>query len=154
FQDNRIVPYEGLRASALSARQQRDLMDLVAAYVAPLPRGPLAARLAEVERHLADSWIGGFEETRPVYYRIQSPVGSSANLLTLLKMPCYKGDKSAPCSEAKCQYVRGSGNTTEPLGRRGSWTFAIRMAGADSKAFRPSATPKNSVRLSPRHVLV
>jgi len=77
FQDNRIVLYEGLRASALSARQRRDLMDLVAAYIAPLPPGPLAARLAEVEQYLADThfcWIGGFEETSPFYYRIQSPV--------------------------------------------------------------------------------
>jgi hypothetical protein len=77
FQDNRIVPYEGLRGSALSARQRRDLLDLVAAYIAPLPPGPRAARLADVERHLADThfcWIGGFAETSPFYYRIQSPV--------------------------------------------------------------------------------
>jgi hypothetical protein len=77
FQDNRIVPYEGLRASALSARQQRDLLDLVAAYIAPLPPGPRTARLAEVQRYLADThfcWIGGFAETSPFYYRIQSPV--------------------------------------------------------------------------------
>jgi hypothetical protein len=77
YQDNRIVPYEGLRVSELSALQRRDLMDLVAAYVAPLPPGPLAARLAEVERHLADThfcWIGGFDENSPFYYRIQSPV--------------------------------------------------------------------------------
>ncbi len=77
YQDNRIVPYEGLRVSELSALQRRDLMDLVAAYVAPLPSGPLVARLAEVERHLPDThfcWIGGFEEASPFYYRIQSPV--------------------------------------------------------------------------------
>jgi hypothetical protein len=77
YQDNRIVPYEGLRVSEMSALQRRNLMDLVAAYVAPLPRGPLAARLEEVERHLADThfcWIGGFSETSPFYYRIQSPV--------------------------------------------------------------------------------
>ena len=77
YQDNRIVPYEGLRASELSALQRRDLMDLVAAYVAPLPSGPLAARLAEVERHLAEThfcWIGGFAEESAFYYRIQSPV--------------------------------------------------------------------------------
>jgi Protein of unknown function (DUF3500) len=77
FQDNRIVPYEGLRASALPARQQRDLLDLVAAYIAPLPPGPRTARLAEVQRYLADThfcWIGGFAETSPFYYRIQSPV--------------------------------------------------------------------------------
>jgi hypothetical protein len=76
-QDNRIVPYEGLRASTLSARQRRGLLDLVAAYVAPLPSGPLAARLDEVERHLADThfcWIGGFAEQSAFYYRIQSPV--------------------------------------------------------------------------------
>ena len=85
YQDNRIVPYEGLRASELSALQRRDLMDLVAAYVAPLPSGPLAARLAEVERHLAEThfcWIGGFEEDQPVLlsdsepgdlHRIRSP---------------------------------------------------------------------------------
>jgi Protein of unknown function (DUF3500) len=77
FQDNRVVPYEGLRASALSALQRRDLLDLVAAYIAPLPPGPLAARLAEAERHLADThfcWIGGTAETNAFYYRIQSPV--------------------------------------------------------------------------------
>ena len=85
FQDNRIVPYEGLRASALSAQQQRDLMDLVEAYIAPLPPGPLAARLAEVERHLADThfcWIGGFAEDQPLLlpdsepgdlHRVRSP---------------------------------------------------------------------------------
>jgi Protein of unknown function (DUF3500) len=76
-QDNRIVPYEGLRASTLSAQQRRDLLDLIAAYVAPLPAGPLAARLDEVERHLADThfcWIGGFAETSAFYYRVQSPV--------------------------------------------------------------------------------
>jgi len=77
YQDNRIVPYEGLRASTLSALQRRDLLDLVAAYVAPLPDGPRAARLAEVEQHLAEThfcWIGGFAELSPFYYRIQSPV--------------------------------------------------------------------------------
>ncbi len=77
YQDNRIVPYEGLRASELSALQRRDLLDLVAAYVAPLPPGPLASRLGEVERHLADThfcWIGAFDEATPFYYRIQSPV--------------------------------------------------------------------------------
>jgi len=77
FQDNRIVPYEGLRGTSLSALQRRDLMDLIAAYVAPLPSGPLTARLDEVERHLADMhfcWIGGFSEESPFYYRIQSPV--------------------------------------------------------------------------------
>jgi len=76
-QDNRIVPLEGLRASAMSVLQQRNLLDLVAAYIAPLPDGPFAARMSEIERHLAEThfcWIGGFGEENPFYYRIQSPV--------------------------------------------------------------------------------
>lgn len=76
-QDNRIVPYEGLQGSALSVAQRRQLLDLVAAYVAPLPAGPYAARMDEIERHLADTrfcWIGGHDPASPFYYRIQSPV--------------------------------------------------------------------------------
>lgn len=77
YQDNRIVPYEGLRADGLSALQRRDLMDLVEAYLIPLPDGPRAARIDEVERHLSEThfcWIGGFDEQAAFYYRIQSPV--------------------------------------------------------------------------------
>jgi hypothetical protein len=77
FQDNRIVPYEGLKGTDLTAGQRRDLMDLVRNYLAALPAGPFAARLADVERHLADThfcWIGGFSEESPFYYRVQSPV--------------------------------------------------------------------------------
>lgn len=77
YQDNRIVPYEGLKGSELSATQRRDLMDLVDKYLACLPEGPRAARIAEVEHHLAEThfcWIGGFSEASAFYYRVQSPV--------------------------------------------------------------------------------
>lgn len=77
YQDNRVVPYEGVRGSELSAPHRRKLLDLIAAYLAPLPPGPLAVRLAEIERHLGEThfcWIGGFAEESPFYYRIQSPV--------------------------------------------------------------------------------
>jgi hypothetical protein len=77
FQDNRIVPYEGLKGAELSAVQRRDLMDLIGNYLSSLPEGPRAARMDEVERHLADThfcWIGGFSETDAFYYRVQSPV--------------------------------------------------------------------------------
>lgn len=77
FQDNRVVPYEGVRATDFSAAQKTRLLDLVAAYLKPLPEGPLQARMEQVERHLADtwfSWIGPFEDGQPFYYRIQSPV--------------------------------------------------------------------------------
>ena len=71
------MPYEGLKGDALSATQRRDLMDLVDKYLAVLPDGPRRARIADVERHLAEThfcWIGGFSEDSPFYYRVQSPV--------------------------------------------------------------------------------
>jgi hypothetical protein len=76
-QDNRIVPLEGLAGDRLTALQKRDLIDLVSGYIAPLPPGPFAQRMAEIERHLAEThfcWIGGYDEVKPFYYRIQSPV--------------------------------------------------------------------------------
>ena len=76
-QDNRIVPYEGVRVGDFSPVQRRQLLDLVANYVAPLPAGPQQVRMEEIERHLADThfcWIGGFGEDSPFYYRVQSPV--------------------------------------------------------------------------------
>lgn len=77
FQDNRVVPYEGLKGADMTAVQRRDLVDLVRKYLLPLPPGPMAARLEEFERHLQDShfcWIGGTGEDSPFYYRVQSPV--------------------------------------------------------------------------------
>lgn len=76
-QDNRVIPYEGIEGDALSKLQRRGLMDLVEAYLTPLPPGPMSARIGDVERHLDDThfcWIGGTVEDSPFYYRIQSPV--------------------------------------------------------------------------------
>jgi hypothetical protein len=77
FQDNRLIPYEGAHVSAFSRSQRNRLLDLVSAYLAPLPAGPLGARLQEIERHLDDThfcWIGPWDDDSPFYYRIQSPV--------------------------------------------------------------------------------
>lgn len=76
-QDNRVVPYEGVTAGDLSPAQRRQLLDLVEAYLAPLPEDPQKARMAEIERHLAAThfcWIGGTDEASAFYYRVQSPV--------------------------------------------------------------------------------
>ena len=89
YQDNRIVPYEGLRVSELSALQRRDLMDLVAAYVAPLPPGPVggaAGRSRTASRRhallldrrvrrnepvlLPDTEPRGFHRVRPPRWRV------------------------------------------------------------------------------------
>ena len=77
YQDNRIIPYEGLNGSNLSGPQQKSLLDLVQEYMIALPPDPLSARMGEIERHIADThfcWIGSRAEQEPFYYRIQSPV--------------------------------------------------------------------------------
>jgi hypothetical protein len=76
FRDNRVIPYEGVPVSAFTPSQRQRLMDLVGEFLV-LPAGPRAHRLAEVERHLADTrfcWIGATDGEHPFYYRIQSPV--------------------------------------------------------------------------------
>jgi Protein of unknown function (DUF3500) len=76
-QDNRVIPYEGLRVGALTGRQQALLRRLVEAWVSRLPGGPAQARTREIERHLADThfaWYGPTDGTAAFYYRIHSPV--------------------------------------------------------------------------------
>jgi hypothetical protein len=77
FQDNRVIPYEGLTAADMAPPQRQALLDLVQAYVAPLPEGPATARMTDIETHLGEThfcWIGGFDEQSAFYYRVQSPV--------------------------------------------------------------------------------
>jgi len=77
FQDNRVVPFEGVAVAGFSGAQRRELLRLIEAYVEPLPVGPLKARMEEVERHLGETrfcWIGGTGDDDTFYYRIQSPV--------------------------------------------------------------------------------
>ncbi|MEF2979006.1 DUF3500 domain-containing protein [Subtercola sp. YIM 133946] len=77
FQDNRVVPYEGVQVTEFAPGQQQLVLDLVRQFLAFMPAGAAAARLAEIEAHLDDtwfSWIGGFEGAEPFYFRLQSPV--------------------------------------------------------------------------------
>ncbi|SEO09520.1 Protein of unknown function [Duganella sp. CF517] len=77
FQDNRIIPYEGISVKEFSSLQKRQLLEIVEAFVCYLPEGPLRAKMDHVESMLDRtwwSWIGGHGEDDPFYYRIQSPV--------------------------------------------------------------------------------
>ena len=77
YQDNRIIPYEGVTGEMLTPRQRQNLLDLSREYLGTLPTGPLEARMNDIERHLEAThfcWIGGRKEGEPFYYRIQSPV--------------------------------------------------------------------------------
>jgi hypothetical protein len=77
FQDNRIIPEEGVCARAMSAAQQAQLLALMHTYLAYLPEGPRSARMRENHAHLDNTWfcwIGDIDDESPFYYRIQSPV--------------------------------------------------------------------------------
>ncbi|MFI6073882.1 DUF3500 domain-containing protein [Actinoplanes sp. NPDC051343] len=77
YQDNRIIPYEGISARSLQSAQQGMLRDVVASFLDLLPQRPFDARMRQIEAALDEtwfSWIGPTDGVSPFYYRVQSPV--------------------------------------------------------------------------------
>lgn len=77
FQDNRVIGYEGIGVGMLEAAQRAMVTEIIRAFIAYLPAGPARARLREIEEHYDEtffSWIGGWQDDEPFYFRIQSPV--------------------------------------------------------------------------------
>jgi hypothetical protein len=76
-QDNIQLPYAGVCFADLSTAQQRLLLATVETYIGRIRPGHADVRLAEVQRHLGNTyfaWIGACDDTSPFYYRVQSPV--------------------------------------------------------------------------------
>ena len=77
FQDNAVVPYEGIRLGALDDGQRELALELVRLYTGNLRAGHAEVRLTEVVRHWDDTYFAWVGDTRPdavFYYRIHSPV--------------------------------------------------------------------------------
>jgi hypothetical protein len=77
FKDNAVLPYQGLRADALTAAQRILLRRAIGVYLDWARDDHAAVRIAEVDAHLDEtwfSWLGGTGDTDPFYYRIHSPV--------------------------------------------------------------------------------
>ena len=77
FQDNRVIPFEGVGVSEMPAAARGLVLDIAGTFVRALPRGPRAARIREIEAHLDETWfcwIGGYRPGDVFYYRVQSPV--------------------------------------------------------------------------------
>ncbi|WP_211097052.1 DUF3500 domain-containing protein [Neolewinella litorea] len=77
FHDNAEVPYAGVRASNFTPRQVSLLSELLGEYVNNMAEGHARVKMAEVEKHLPDTWFAWVGDTGgggPFYYRIQSPV--------------------------------------------------------------------------------
>lgn len=77
FQDNRVIPYEGIRVGSMPPAARTVLDAVVEDFIAYLPAGPRAARRREIQEHYNESWfswIGGWEGQEAFYFRLQSPV--------------------------------------------------------------------------------
>ncbi|MFT3905156.1 MAG: DUF3500 domain-containing protein [Steroidobacteraceae bacterium] len=74
--DNLVLPYEGLRADAMSAGQREQLLKLIGLYVGRMNDEHSRLKMHEVTQKLDEThfaWIGDPDKV-PFYYRIHSPV--------------------------------------------------------------------------------
>jgi hypothetical protein len=77
FRDNYEMRYAGLPFSAMNARQQQKLLELVETYTSRQEKGHAQLWLQEVKRRkqrLFFAWMGGTGPKDMFYYRVHSPV--------------------------------------------------------------------------------
>ncbi|WP_419702901.1 DUF3500 domain-containing protein [Promicromonospora sp. NFX87] len=77
FHDNRVIPYEGLRADALSEDQWRVLRAIVEDFFLLLTEPQRKLALQEVDDHRDETWFawyGATDGSQPFYLRVHSPV--------------------------------------------------------------------------------
>lgn len=77
YADNAVMPYEGIKASALNPAQLARLWKLVELYVGNVDSGHAEVKMREVRKHQAEthfSWHGATTDDAAVYYRVHSPV--------------------------------------------------------------------------------
>ncbi len=77
FKDNIVLDYAGVPVSTFKSAQKKQLVDLIAQYVGNMDDGHAKVKMAEVEKHLDETyfaWIGATEDNSVFYYRIHSPV--------------------------------------------------------------------------------
>ena len=77
YRDNRIVPYEGILMTSMTSTQQSLIASIINEYFLYLPQSSRALKLQHALSFASEtyfSWIGGFGNDDPFYYRIQSPV--------------------------------------------------------------------------------
>ena len=64
YNDNARMPYAGIKAADLDAAQKKQLVDLVSEYVGNMPEGHAKVKMAEVLRHIDDTWFAWIGETK------------------------------------------------------------------------------------------
>ncbi|HVA12609.1 MAG TPA: DUF3500 domain-containing protein [Stellaceae bacterium] len=76
FQDNIVMPHQGLHYGDMTAEQRERLLSLIGIYTGRIRPGHAEIRFAEVKRHLDETrfaWIGAVDDVSPFYYRIHNP---------------------------------------------------------------------------------
>lgn len=77
FQDNAVVPFQGIRLDALSVSQRELALELIGLYTGKLRDGHAAIMLEDIVQHWDNtwfSWVGNTGQDDVFYYRIHSPV--------------------------------------------------------------------------------
>lgn len=77
YRDNRVIPYEGVLVSEMTDAQQDLILAICKEYLLYLPGKARQIRLDQIRSWFHEtywSWIGGYGDEDPFYYRIQSPV--------------------------------------------------------------------------------
>ena len=75
-QDGRTIAPEGIKAAALTPKQQEQLLDLASEWTGIIHESAAAAKMSQLKAELADTWFAWAGPTAPgsaAYFRIQSP---------------------------------------------------------------------------------
>jgi len=77
YRDNRVVPYEGVLVSDLTPEQQNLILDIAEEMLLYHPDKAREIRKQQIASHFNEtyfSWIGGYTDDDPFYFRVQSPI--------------------------------------------------------------------------------
>jgi hypothetical protein len=77
FQDNRIVPYEGVLVTEFPVDVQSIVRKVIVLFLDILPEDVMQRKLDEIEKHWGETyfcWIGQWNADDSFYYKVHSPV--------------------------------------------------------------------------------
>jgi hypothetical protein len=77
FTDSKVMDYQGLATTGMSAGQKEKLLALVSQYISNMENGHAKIKMEDIKKHLDNTWfawIGKSDKDAVFYYRIHSPV--------------------------------------------------------------------------------
>ncbi|OJI89588.1 hypothetical protein ASPTUDRAFT_49256 [Aspergillus tubingensis CBS 134.48] len=77
YRDNRVVPNEGITVEGFTEEQKKFMYGIFEQYLLYLPARARQMKLDQIRQYESETyfcWIGGYGDSDPFYYRLQSPV--------------------------------------------------------------------------------